>query len=195
MVTVTLNNSASKGGSAAAALAAAAAKGGGRHPGLGGGWLLGLAACSVSGLSSAYAGAQANDETQCVLVWVAAASTITVPRWIGSTLKLLFLDFAGVYFEKYVKGRFAASLWHRNIQLGLFGVPLSIGAFCAVFQVFWHAVITYLSGLVDCKDFPSDVHIHVLSRPSRLQLMLWQKTARPCEHAACCRVLMLPPGW
>lgn len=31
---------------------------------------------------------------------------------------------AGVYFEKYVKGRHAASLWVRNIQLGLFGVPL-----------------------------------------------------------------------
>lgn len=30
----------------------------------------------------------------------------------------------GVYFEKYVKGKFAASLWVRNIQLGMFGVPL-----------------------------------------------------------------------
>ena len=34
---------------------------------------------------------------------------------------------SGVYFERYVKGKFAASLWHRNIQLGLYGVPLSIG--------------------------------------------------------------------
>ena len=31
---------------------------------------------------------------------------------------------AGVYFEKYVKGKHAASLWVRNIQLGMFGVPL-----------------------------------------------------------------------
>jgi UDP-sugar transporter A1/2/3 len=41
-------------------------------------WLLGMAACSASGLSSA---------------------------------------FAGVYFERYVKGRLAASLWVRNIQV------------------------------------------------------------------------------
>jgi len=53
-------------------------------------WLLAMAACSLSGLSSA---------------------------------------FAGVYFERYVKGRHAAGLGlvQRNIQLGVFGVPLSIG--------------------------------------------------------------------
>ncbi|PSC68753.1 UDP-N-acetylglucosamine transporter-like [Micractinium conductrix] len=51
-------------------------------------YVAGMVACSISGLSSAY---------------------------------------AGVYFEKYVKGRHAASLWVRNIQLGLFGVPLSTG--------------------------------------------------------------------
>ncbi|EFN52865.1 hypothetical protein CHLNCDRAFT_12764, partial [Chlorella variabilis] len=49
-------------------------------------YVTGMVACSVSGLSSAY---------------------------------------AGVYFEKFVKGRHAASLWVRNIQLGMFGVPLS----------------------------------------------------------------------
>jgi solute carrier family 35 (UDP-sugar transporter), member A1/2/3 len=35
--------------------------------------------------------------------------------------------YAGVYFEKYVKGKHAASLWVRNIQLGMFGVPFSLG--------------------------------------------------------------------
>ena len=34
--------------------------------------------------------------------------------------------FAGVYFEKYVKGRHAASLWTRNVQLGMFAVPFCI---------------------------------------------------------------------
>ena len=34
---------------------------------------------------------------------------------------------AGVYFEKYVKGKHAASLWVRNIQLGIYGVPLRWG--------------------------------------------------------------------
>lgn len=51
-----------------------------------GAYLVGVVACSVSGLSSA---------------------------------------FAGVYFEKYVKGRNAEGLIPRNIQLGLFGVPFS----------------------------------------------------------------------
>jgi UDP-sugar transporter A1/2/3 len=33
--------------------------------------------------------------------------------------------FAGVYFEKYLKGKYAASLWVRNIQLSAFGLPFS----------------------------------------------------------------------
>jgi UDP-sugar transporter A1/2/3 len=33
--------------------------------------------------------------------------------------------FAGVYFEKYVKGKHAPNLWVRNIQLSVFGVPFS----------------------------------------------------------------------
>lgn len=33
--------------------------------------------------------------------------------------------FAGVYFEKYLKGKHAASLWVRNIQLSAFGLPMS----------------------------------------------------------------------
>lgn len=49
-------------------------------------YFLAMAACSFSGLSSAY---------------------------------------AGVYFEKYVKGKLAGSLVRRNFQLGLFGVPFS----------------------------------------------------------------------
>lgn len=32
-----------------------------------------------------------------------------------------------MYFEKYVKGKHAASLWVRNIQLGIYGVPLRCG--------------------------------------------------------------------
>lgn len=49
-------------------------------------YFLAMAACSVSGLSSAY---------------------------------------AGVYFEKYVKGKLAGSLVKRNFQLGIYGVPFS----------------------------------------------------------------------
>lgn len=39
--------------------------------------------------------------------------------------------YAGVYFEKYLKGKHAASLWTRNIQLGIFGVP-----FCFLYAYF-----------------------------------------------------------
>ena len=33
---------------------------------------------------------------------------------------------AGVYFEKYVKGKLGQTLWIRNLQLSIYGVPLSI---------------------------------------------------------------------
>ena len=33
---------------------------------------------------------------------------------------------AGVYFEKYVKGKLGQTLWIRNLQLSLYGVPLAI---------------------------------------------------------------------
>lgn len=33
---------------------------------------------------------------------------------------------AGVYFEKYVKGKQGQTLWIRNLQLSIYGVPLSI---------------------------------------------------------------------
>lgn len=36
------------------------------------------------------------------------------------------LCFAGVYFEKYVKGKQGQTLWIRNLQLSIYGVPLSI---------------------------------------------------------------------
>ena len=36
----------------------------------------------------------------------------------------LFL--AGVYFEKYVKGKLGQTLWIRNLQLSIYGVPLSL---------------------------------------------------------------------
>jgi UDP-sugar transporter A1/2/3 len=49
-------------------------------------WYMAMVACSMAGLSSA---------------------------------------FAGVYFERYVKGKLAAGLVKRNAQLGIFGVPFS----------------------------------------------------------------------
>lgn len=80
VVLVTINNSHHAVVRSAAATAAA------QHSGPLG-YFAGMVACSVSGLSSAY---------------------------------------AGVYFEKYVKGKHAASLWVRNIQLGIYGVPASL---------------------------------------------------------------------
>lgn len=77
---VTINNNA-----AASSIKSAAAQAAAHHSGPLG-YMAGMLACSLSGLSSAY---------------------------------------AGVYFEKYVKGKHAASLWVRNIQLGMFGVPAS----------------------------------------------------------------------
>ena len=33
---------------------------------------------------------------------------------------------AGVYFEKYVKGKQGQTLWIRNLQLSIYGVPLAV---------------------------------------------------------------------
>ncbi len=44
----------------------------------------------------------------------------------ASSLSGLSSAYAGVYFEKYVKGKHSASLWVRNLQLSLYGLPLSI---------------------------------------------------------------------
>ena len=33
---------------------------------------------------------------------------------------------AGVYFEKYVKGKLGQTLWIRNLQLSIYGVALSL---------------------------------------------------------------------
>lgn len=39
---------------------------------------------------------------------------------------LILCCFAGVYFEKYVKGKLGQTLWIRNLQLSIYGVPLSL---------------------------------------------------------------------
>ena len=43
----------------------------------------------------------------------------------ASILSGLSSAFAGVYFERYVKGRHGQSLWVRNLQLSLYGTPLA----------------------------------------------------------------------
>lgn len=44
----------------------------------------------------------------------------------ASALSGLSSAYAGVYFEKYVKGKMGQTLWIRNLQLSIYGVPLSI---------------------------------------------------------------------
>lgn len=51
------------------------------------------------------------------LLWYAAM--------VACSLAGLSSAFAGVYFEKYVKGKLAGSLIRRNLQLGIYGVPFS----------------------------------------------------------------------
>ena len=43
----------------------------------------------------------------------------------ASILSGLSSAFAGVYFERYVKGRHGQSLWVRNLQLSLYGTPFA----------------------------------------------------------------------
>ena len=68
-------------------------------------------ACSMQGSSSTWQGvalchcASSGDASQvsCISMWL-----------------------AGVYFEKYVKGKLGQTLWIRNLQLSIYGVPLSL---------------------------------------------------------------------
>ena len=60
----------------------------------------------------------------------AAAGTVGEGDWAlglsASALSGLSSAYAGVYFEKYVKGKMSSTLWIRNLQLGIYGLPLSI---------------------------------------------------------------------
>lgn len=142
VILVTLNNgAAAKPGAAAAATALAkqaAAKGGlwERF-----GYLVGMVSCSISGLSSAYAGRvkpagrgrAASGSNRGAASWDWSQLFFCMPglaRCAAANSTLCGFH-AGVYFERYVKGKHAASLWVRNIQLGIFGVPLS-AAYMAV---------------------------------------------------------------
>ncbi len=60
----------------------------------------------------------------------AAAGIVSQGDWTlglsASALSGLSSAYAGVYFEKYVKGKMSSTLWIRNLQLGIYGLPLSI---------------------------------------------------------------------
>ena len=55
-----------------------------------------------------------------------AAGTQACTSWTDPETLVSACLLAGVYFEKYVKGRHGQSLWIRNLQLSIYGVPLSI---------------------------------------------------------------------
>ncbi|KHJ78030.1 hypothetical protein OESDEN_22350, partial [Oesophagostomum dentatum] len=55
--------------------------------------------------------------------------------------------FAGIYFEKILKGSAPVSLWMRNIQMCVFAIPASFGG------VMWQNTSTYpLSHLERVND-------------------------------------------
>ena len=64
---------------------------------------------------------------------------------------------AGVYFEKFVKGKQGQTLWIRNLQLSIYGVPLSMayaylkdGRWCAWSHSFCMMDRQCLAGRVFC---------------------------------------------
>ena len=69
-------------------------------------------------------------ETRMVAGTTAAAGVVSQGDWTlglsASALSGLSSAYAGVYFEKYVKGKMSSTLWIRNLQLGIYGLPLSI---------------------------------------------------------------------
>jgi len=69
-------------------------------------------------------------DTGMVAGTTAAAGVVSQGDWTlglsASALSGLSSAYAGVYFEKYVKGKMSSTLWIRNLQLGIYGLPLSI---------------------------------------------------------------------
>lgn len=128
VVLVTVNNGAGATGAQSAAAAAVSSSSHGLD------YVAGMVACSVSGLSSAYAGERAGGGEGAVgglktLVCRSSFRSLqTDPPALSSALGPSPARPSppppGVYFEKFVKGKHAASLWVRNIQLGMYGVPL-----------------------------------------------------------------------
>lgn len=119
VILVTVNNGGSSAKSAAAAAVSSSSHGLD--------YVAGMVACSISGLSSAYAGERAGRVRRAVVVCCLTGLTCWPDEATLQHLSLLphcSARLAGVYFEKYVKGKHAASLWVRNIQLGIYGVPL-----------------------------------------------------------------------
>lgn len=49
--------------------------------------------------------------------------------------------FAGIYFEKILKGSAPVSLWMRNVQMGVFAIPSSFAA------VMWQVRVRLLVSL------------------------------------------------
>ncbi|KAK9809147.1 hypothetical protein WJX72_010196 [[Myrmecia] bisecta] len=76
---------------------------------------VGVVFVTLNGSTPAGQPAAASDQPSELVVGLAA-----------SALSGLSSAYAGVYFEKYVKGKLASTLWIRNLQLGIFGLPLSI---------------------------------------------------------------------
>lgn len=73
---------------------------------------------------------QQSAETGMLAGTTAAAGTVGEGDWTlglsASALSGLSSAYAGVYFEKYVKGKMSSTLWIRNLQLGMYGLPFSI---------------------------------------------------------------------
>ena len=73
-----------------------------------------------------------SDQRQCCTCagTTSAAGIVKEGDWTlglsASALSGLSSAYAGVYFEKYVKGKMSSTLWIRNLQLGIYGLPLSI---------------------------------------------------------------------
>ena len=87
---------------------------------------------SLSGQSVKSAWAHVSDGLECCkrAGTTSAAGTLKEGDWTlglsASALSGLSSAYAGVYFEKYVKGKMSSTLWIRNLQLGIYGLPLSI---------------------------------------------------------------------
>ena len=90
----------------------------------------GSAVPTVEGDIFCQCGPDCSIQPLCPAATSSGAIAVTESDWIlglgASALSGLSSAYAGVYFEKYVKGKMSGTLWVRNLQLGIYGLPLSI---------------------------------------------------------------------
>ncbi|VDM81826.1 unnamed protein product [Strongylus vulgaris] len=76
--------------------------------------------------------------------------------------------FAGIYFEKILKGSAPVSLWMRNIQMCVFAIPASFGGFAGIYFE------KILKGSAPVSLWMRNIQMCVFAIPASFGGVMWQ---------------------